>query len=318
MIKYYKTTNKKIKELDEYINGCWVHVSNPSIKELDSLSKIFNIDVNTLSTALDREERSRLEIDDDYSMVLIDVPVDESDSNSYNYTTIPLSIFLTEHSVITISSIEVDILNIFINRRIKGFSTSKKSRFLFQILQQNAFSYLKYLRQIDKLTSDIEKNIYSSVKNQELIQILNLEKSLIYFSTSLKANEMVLNKIIRAKYIEKFEEDEDLLEDVLMDNRQALEMSTIYGDILSRIMDAFSSIISNNQNRVMSILTTLTLIMSIFTIISGFFGMNVPGIPLDSHANAFSIIIGISICIAIIASLVIYIFNKKILKSKQH
>lgn len=314
MIEYYKTINEKTRKEDRFSNGCWIYIINPSISELEYISKEFNIDINNLMSTLDKEERSRLESEDTYNMVIIDVPTDESDINSYTYSTIPLSIFLLENTLITISSVESEILNSFLKNKIKNFSTMKKSRFLFQILQQNAFQYLKYLRQIDNLTTKIEKNIYNSVKNRELIQILNLEKSLIYFSTSLKANEMVLNKIIRTKSIEKFEDDEDLLDDVLMDNKQALEMSNIYGDILSRIMDAFSSIISNNQNRVMSILTSVTLIMSIFTIISGFFGMNVLGIPFYNHKYGFSIVIMISILVAIIASIFIYYFNKRILK----
>lgn len=314
MIEYYKTINGSIDKINDFTNGCWINIVNPSMSELKNISSKFNIDINALSSVLDKEERSRLESEDGYSMVIIDVPVDESDTNSSTYSTMPLSIFLINNAIITISTIESEILNIFINKKIKNFSTTKKSRFLFQILQQNAFSYLKYLRQIDNLTTQIERNIYSSVKNQELIQILNLEKSLIYFSTSLKANDMVLNKIMRTKSIEKFEDDEDLLEDVLMENKQAMEMSNIYGDILSRIMDAFSSIISNNQNRVMSILTSVTLIMSIFTIISGFFGMNVLGLPFSTHPYGFFIIILVSILLAIIASILIYHFNKRILK----
>lgn len=314
MIEYYKTKNGLINKKDSFVNGCWINIINPSITELKDISTKFNIDINTLSSALDKEERARLEDEDDYIMVIIDVPIDDSDVNSFTYSTIPISIILLNDTIITISSIESEILNVFIKNKIKNFSTAKKSRFLFQILQQNAFEYLKYLREIDSLTTQIEKNIYSSVKNQELIQILNLEKSLIYFSTSLKANDMILNKIMRNKSIEKYEDDRDLLEDVLMDTKQALEMSNIYGDILSRIMDAFSSIISNNQNRVMSILTSVTLIMSVFTIISGFFGMNVIEVPFSSNPYGFFIIILISIFIATITSIFIYYFNKKILK----
>lgn len=314
MIKYYKTEGNKLYQNDTFVDGSWIYVVNPSREELDDISLKFNIDTNTLSSALDREERSRLESEEEYNMILIDIPTDESDVNSFTYSTIPLSIFLIENALITICSVETDILNVFINNRIRNFSTAKKSRFLFQILQQNAFCYLKYLKQIDSLMNKIEKNIYHSVKNRELIQILNLEKSLIYFSTSLKANDMVLNKILRTKTIYKFEEDEDLLDEVLMDNKQALEMSNIYGDILSRVMDAFSSIISNNQNRVMSILTSVTLIMSIFTIISGFFGMNVDGIPFSGHPYGFLIIILISLLISLLASILIHSFNKKILR----
>lgn len=314
MIEFYKTINGQTKKYKNFMKGCWINVVNPSLDELVFLSNKFLIDVNTLSSALDKEERSRLESEKNYNMIIIDVPIDESNTNSFTYSTIPLSIFLIEDALITISTVKLDILDIFSKSKVKDFSTAKKSRFLFQILQQNAFSYLKYLKQIDSLTTQIEANIYNSVKNQELIQILNLEKSLIYFSTSLKSNDMLLNKIMKSKSIEKFEDDKDLLEDVLMDNKQALEMSNIYGDILSRIMDAFSSIISNNQNRVMSILTTLTLIMSIFTIISGFFGMNVSGIPFDSSPNGFFIIIYISIFLSIITGVFIYYFNKRILK----
>ena len=314
MIKYYKTKSNKIQENEEFVDGSWIHITNPSAKELKFISSKFNIDIDTLSSALDMEERSRLEIEDNYSMILIDIPTDESNSNSFIYSTVPLSIFLLDNAIMTICNLETDILNAFINNRVRNFSTVKRSRFLFQILQQNAFCYLKYLKQIDNLMNKIEKHIYHSVKNKELIQLLNLEKSLIYFSTSLKANDMVLNKILRTKSIYKYEEDEDLLDDVLMDNKQALEMSTIYADILSRIMDAFSSIISNNQNRVMSILTSVTLIMSIFTIISGFFGMNVEGIPFSTHPYGFLLIILTSILISLIASVFIYFFNKKILK----
>lgn len=316
MIEYYKTVNKRIKQVEELSEDVWVNIVNPSIAELEYVYNKTAIDINALSTSLDREERSRLETEDNYTMVLIDVPVDESEVDSEMYSTIPLAIFILDKNIITISCSSVAILSKFKNGAIRDFSTSKRSRFLFQILQQNAFLYLKYLRHIDRTTTKIEKNIYNSVKNKELIQILNLEKSLIYFSTSLKSNDLVLTKIMRTKSIPKYEDDEDLLEDVIMDNKQALEMATIYGDILSRIMDAFSSIISNNQNRVMSILTTLTIIMSVFTIISGFFGMNVPGIPLNNNSNAFVIILIVSVVISAVLGILILVVNKKMLNRK--
>lgn len=314
MIKYYKTKSGKVVEENNFVDDCWIKAVSPSRKELKELSSNFNIDLETLSMSLDREEPSRLEIEENYNMILIDIPTDESNSNTIVYSTIPLSIFLVDNAIITICSVETEVLNTFIKNKVKGFSTVKRSRFLFQILQQNALYYLKYLKQIDILMDRIEKNIYNSVKNEELVQILNLEKSLIYFSTSLKSSDVILNKILRTKAIYKFEEDEDLLEDVLIDTKQALEMSNIYGDILSRIMDAFSSIISNNQNRVMSILTSATLIMSMFTIVSGFFGMNVNGIPFAEHRHGFLIILLTSVLLASLFSILICVFNKKILK----
>ena len=178
-----------------------------------------------------------------------------------------------------------------------------KTRFVLQILHKNASYYLYYLRKINKMTNAIEKEIYSSMKNKQLIQLLELEKSLVYFSTSLKANELVLKKMLRTTSIKKYESDEDLLEDVIIENKQAVEMATIYGDILSRIMDAFSAIISNNQNNVMQFLTSVTLITTIPTIISGIFGMNVGGIPFANNTNGFWIVILITTLISLIITI---------------
>ena len=311
MIKYYKTVGKITTEIPDYEKGCWISVIEPNNNENNYICDKFDIYKNDFHSALDREERSRLEIEDEYSMILIDVPIDESD-DSIHYTTVPLGIFLMKETIITVCSMNSDIIEDFISSKIRDFDTSKKTRFLFQIFKQNALYYLKYLRQIDKRTSEIEKNIYNSVQNKELIQLLNLEKSLVYFSTSLKSNEIIINKVIRSKYIEKFEDDEDFLEEVIIENKQALEMATIYGDILSRVMDAFSSIISNNQNRVMSILTIATLAMSVMTIISGLFGMNLEGIPFNQHPNGFLIISSLSISISLILSFILFfIFSEK-------
>lgn len=243
-------------------------------------------------------------------MILIDIPIDESD-DSIHYTTLPLGVFLIEDDIITVSSIESSFMDDFASNKVKNFNISKKTKFLLQIFKQNAMYYLKYLLQIDKRTSEIEKNIYNSIQNKELIQLLNLEKSLIYFSTSLKSNEITINKVVRNKNIKKYEDDEDFLEEVLIENKQALEMATIYGDILSRVMDAFSSIISNNQNRFMPILTTVTLAMSVVTIVSGLFGMNLSGIPFSNHPYGFLIISGLSIAFSIFVSLLALLISRK-------
>ena len=310
MIKYYKTIGNNTTEIPDYEQGCWISIIKPNNNEINYICDKFDIYQNDFRSALDREERSRLEIEDEYSMVLIDIPIDESD-DSIHYTTVPLGIFLTKENIITVCIMESDIIEDFISDKIRDFRTSKKTRFLFQIFKQNALYYLKYLSQIDKRTSEIEENIYNSVQNKELIQLLNLEKSLIYFSTSLKSNETIINKVIRSKHVEKFEDDEDFLEEVIIENKQALEMATIYGDILSRVMDAFSSIISNNQNRVMSILTIATLAMSVVTIVSGLFGMNLDGIPFSQHPNGFLIIAVSSILISIALSSIVFFISKK-------
>lgn len=304
MIRYYKTIETKLEKLNEFEEGCWINMVEPSHEEIRYISDRFNIDIDSLNAAIDEEERSRIDVEDNHTLILIDIPIDESDSDSAHYSTIPLGIILTEHSIITVCTAQSRILNDFIVGHIKEFYTFKKTRFILQILYKNATYYLLYLRRINKMTIKIEREIHKSMKNKELVQLLELEKSLVYFSTSLKALELVLNKMLRTSAIKKYSEDEDLLEDVIIENRQALEMASIYGDILSRIMDAFSAIINNNQNNVMQLLTVVTLILSIPTMISGYFGMNVD-VPFANDPYGFWIILFISAVICVILSILL-------------
>ncbi|MFI3209545.1 MAG: magnesium transporter CorA family protein [Peptostreptococcaceae bacterium] len=311
MINYYKTINNKITELPSYERGCWVNLTSPTYKEIKFISDFFDVDSDSIKSALDEEERSRLEIEDNHTLILIDIPLDESDEKSVHYTTIPLGIILLDECIITVCTKKTNIINDFITHNIKDFYTFMKTRFIFQILHKNASYYLFYLRKINKMTTTIEKEIYSSMRNKQLIQLLELEKSLVYFSTSLKANELVLKKILRTQKVRKYEQDEDLLEDVIIENKQAVEMAKIYGDILSRIMDAFSAIISNNQNRVMQLLTSITLITTIPTIVSGLFGMNVEGIPYFEHPAGFWIVLSYTALICLLVTF--FMLRKKLL-----
>lgn len=303
MIRYYKTIDSKLEKLSFFESGCWINLVEPNQSEINEISELLNVDVEDIKSALDEEERSRIDVEDNHTLILIDIPVDESDSNSSHYSTIPLGIIIVEDAILTVCTAQTKILNDFIVGHIKDFYTFKKTRFILQILYKNASYYLHYLRRINKMTTIIEREIHNSMRNKELVQLLELEKSLVYFSTSLKANELVLNKMVRTASIKKYPDDEDLLEDVVIENRQALEMATIYGDILSRIMDAFSAIISNNQNNVMQFLTVVTLIFSIPTIISGFFGMNVADIPFANSANGFWIVLFITTIICLVVTI---------------
>ncbi|TQQ84739.1 magnesium transporter CorA family protein [Peptacetobacter hominis] len=303
MIRYYKTIDSKLEKLNEIEDGCWINLVEPNQSEIHLIVEKTGIDIESINSALDEEERSRIDVNEDHTLILIDIPIDESDSDNSHYSTIPLGIIITDEIILTVCSEQTRILNDFIVGHIKDFYTHMKSRFILQILHKNAAYYLHYLRRINKMTNELEKEIYSSMKNKQLIQLLELEKSLVYFSTSLKANELVLNKMLKTSSIKKYHDDDDLLDDVIIENRQALEMASIYGDILSRIMDAFSAIISNNQNNVMQFLTVVTLIVSIPTLISGFFGMNVGGIPLSSNINGFWMIAAISAVICIIITI---------------
>lgn len=311
MIRYYKTINLKLEKLDSYEYDCWINLTEPTSNEIDEISELLSLDRDVLSSALDDEESSRIEIEEDYSMILIDVPFDMSDSESANYRTIPIGIILTKGSIITICSMQSRIINDFIVGHVKDFYTFMRNRFILQILYRNASYYLLYLRRINKRTNLIEQEIYKSMKNKELVQLLQLEKSLVYFSTSLTANEATLDRILKQSVIKHYEEDEDLLEDVIIENKQALQMAKIYGDILSRIMDAFSAIISNNQNNVMTYLTIITIIMAVPTIISGFWGMNLKNIPFEQNPFGFWWVMLLTALICLISA--IYLIRKKLL-----
>ena len=212
MIRYYKTIDNKLEKLNSFEEGCWINLVEPNQSEINETS------ILDRSSALDEEERSRIDVEDNHTLILIDIPVDESDDKSSHYTTIPLGIILLENALLTVCTAQTKILNDFIVGHIKEFYTYKKTRFILQILHKNATYYLHYLRRINKMTTIIEKEIYNSMKNKQLIQLLELEKSLVYFSTSLKANELVLNKMVRTSSIKKYSEDEDLLEDVAKTN----------------------------------------------------------------------------------------------------
>lgn len=233
---------------------------------------------------------------------MVDVPFIEEHEGSKIYTTLPMGVILSGENIITVCLKEIPLLNDFMSGRIKSFYTFKKTRFILQLLFKNATYFLQYLRQIDRMSLNIERELHKSMKNKELIQLLDLEKSLVYFSTSLRGNEIVLEKMLKFDAIKKYPEDEDLLEDVIIENKQAIEMANIYSNILSGMMDAFASVISNNLNMVMKFLTSVTIVLTIPTMIASFFGMNVP-VPLAGQPYAFVIIIAISLAISSILAL---------------
>lgn len=192
-----------------------------------------------LKAALDDEETSRIDIEEDSLLIIVDIPFTEMEDNSLTYDTYPLSIIHTNKQLITVCLKNSKILTDFANNKIKSFYTFKKSRFTLQILNRISTYYLLYLRQIDKKSLMIEKRLHKSMKNRELIQLHSLEKSLVYFSTSLKANEITLEKMLKLELMQKYEEDKDVLEDVIIENKQAIEMTEIYSNILASTMDFF-------------------------------------------------------------------------------
>lgn len=227
MIRYYKTINQNLERLDEFEPSCWINLTEPTSNEIEDVSKLLEIEADVVGAALDNEESSRVEYDDDYTLILIDIPFDMSDAQSSNYMTVPIGIILAKDCIITICSKQTRIINDFIVGHVKDFYTYMKTRFILQILYRNATFYLLYLRRINNTTNLIEQEIHNSMKNRELLQLLQLEKSLVYFSTSLTANEATLDRLLKLNIIKHYQEDQDLLEDVIIENKQALQMSNV-------------------------------------------------------------------------------------------
>lgn len=283
MVNFYKTVNGRIQEIEEYEVGCWVNCIAPDDEEVQYLLNFFDIPPELLRSALDEEESSHIDNEDGTTLIIIDIPVVEKVSKNITYSTMPIGIMITENNVITVSLRENPILSELSEGVVRNVMTSYKTHFVLHIMLRMATKYLQYLKQIDKISNRIERELRKSAKNKELNQLLDIEKSLVYFSSSLKSNEITLEKIMRGRYIKLYEEDQDLLEDVLIEIKQAVDMAGIYLNILNGTLDVFASIISNNLNVVMKILASLTLIVSVPTVISGLYGMNIEGgLPFDN------------------------------------
>ena len=305
MVRIYKTIDGAIHQIQEPEEGCWIALTNPTATEIFEFSEKFDIEVDDLRSPLDEEERSRIEVEDNYTLILVDVPMIEERNDKDWYGTIPLGIIVTGSMIFTICLEDTPVLTRFMEGRVRNFFTYMKTRFILQILYRNSSMYLRYLRIIDKKSEQVEEKLHFSPRNQELIELLELEKSLVYFTTSLRSNEAVLEKLIKLESINKYPEDTELLEDVIIENTQAIEMANIYSGILQSMMDAFASVISNNLNDVMKILSVITIVMSIPTIIFSAYGMNLApsGMPFSSTIWGFLIVILVSIAASIIAAL---------------
>ena len=306
MLKIYNTDveSNKMEEIKEFKIGSWISLINPSETEIKKVCENVNIQEDFIRDALDFEEKARIdeEEDDGTTLFVVDVPIIEKNEENEVYSTMPLGmIVVRDDFFITVSLRKNKIIDDFEKRRIKNFQTYKKSKLIFQILYLNSSYYLSYLKQINKETEIAEYILKNSMKNKELLKLLSLEKSLVYFTTSLKSNELVMEKTMRGKIIKLYDEDEDILEDAITENRQAIEMAKIYSDILNGTMDAYASIISNNLNGVMKFLTSITIVLAIPTMISSFWGMNV-GLPFQNSKIGFLIMVGISIVLTLLVT----------------
>lgn len=302
MLSFYKTINNLIVKVDEITEGCWVNAVSPTTEEINYLIEELMLDRDFVSAALDEEESSRVEIEEDQTLVIIDTPLAITEAgNTLVYTTMPVGIIVTKSNVVTVCLNEVAAISDIANGFVKNIQTSMKTRFLLCLLLRVAQSFLIRLKHINKMSTQVENQLHKSMKNKELFQLLGLEKSLVYFSTSLKSNEITLEKILRGRVIKLYEDDHDLLEDVLIEFKQAKDMSDIYSNILSGTMDAFASIISNNLNIVMKVLTIITTLMAIPTMVFSFYGMNITDLNFYMPFGWFPLAIsGVAVLIAAI------------------
>lgn len=303
MINIYNTNSEtnQLEEINKIQKGCWVNLVSPSDEEIINVCSELKISTDYVKDSLDYEEKARIDTEEDDGTVLfvIDVPIIEKEGDSYSYSTMPLGVIIVRDDyIVTVSLRKSIVIEKFIKSKVKNFVTYMKSRFLFQIMLENSSSYLTYLKRINKETEIAESTLKHSMKNRELLKMLSLEKSLVYFTTSIKSNEVVMEKTLRGKFIKLYEDDEDILEDAIIENKQAIEMGKIYSDILNGTMDAYASIISNNLNGVMKFLTSITIVLAIPTMVSSFWGMNVE-LPFQNNINGFAIMVAISILLTL-------------------
>ena len=309
MIKIYKTqTDNTLKEINDFEKNCWINLINPSESEIDKITTLINIEKDYLVQYLDEEEQARVDFEDGVKLIVLDVPTHERNKAHTLSVTMPLVIIHANDYIITMCTKQLSLFDELLSSKYKDFDTAKKSRFTLLLLFKTASMYIKELKIINNQTAKIEQALKKSTNNAQLLKLMDLQKSLVYFTTSLKSNESVLDRLQKTNVITLYSEDMDILEDVIIEHRQASEMATIYSSILTSTIDVFGTIISNNLNNVMKILASITIVVAIPTTVSSFMGMNVPLGIFQTNDYAFLLIMIISIILSIFVA---WILKKK-------
>ena len=303
MIKKFKTTGNGFVSIDNIEKDCWVNVSNPGTDELIKLSEDLSIPLDFLTDSLDVDERSRIETENNTTLIILRVPKFDKNNLGVPFSTLPLGIVLTKDVIITVCLWDINkVLDLF-KGKTKNLPTENRRRFILHLFHRTAFFYLKYLKEINKKSNEVETELQRSMKNEELIKLLDIEKSLVFFTTSLRSNELMMERLSKIRTLELSEDDNDLLDDIIVDNKQAIEMANIYSNILSGMMDAFASVISNNLTIVMKFLTSVTIILMLPTLVASIYGMNVE-LPFQHTPHAFFITIGLSFFLSSVGVLI--------------
>ena len=301
MLTIYKTTEQGLEQLDSLANGTWIKAIDPTAEEIQQLVD-WGIDADYINYSLDLDEMPRIERDEEYTFILLRIPHSQPD-NDVPYITIPLGIMIKGNMVVTICRHDKEMFKVLANGKYRMLKTGKRYRFALYIFLETATRYLTHLREINRMTEVIEDQLQKSTRNREVLELLKYQKCLTYFATALRANEVMMERVQRMQIFNYYEDDQDLLEDVLTENQQAIQMTSIATEILSGMMDAFASIISNNLNGVMKALAALTIILNLPTIVASFYGMNVD-LPFSHSPFAFPIVIGMALALTAMAVLV--------------
>lgn len=311
MIQYFKNIDQKTVEIDSPENGVWVNVLPPlKQEEFTELSNALDIPIDFLTDSLDIDERSRFEEDDNVKLIVIKTP---TENNSFNesdayYITIPICIILTHNQIVTVNSFENAAIKKFLNT-FQNRQADKRNMMVLKIFEKIVQNFMEHLKEINQRRNIFEQKLYDSSRNEHLLELMRIQKSLVYVVTALRSNEMLMMKIERTNFLALTEEEKEILNDLIVDNSQALEMSNIYTNILSSTLDAFASIIANNQNQVLKRLAVITIVLTFPVLIASLFGMNVPS-GFEHSRYAFYIVAFLSLGIALIIGW--YFFRKKI------
>ena len=306
MITIYKSTPEGLQTLKSTSNGCWIKAIDPTEEEISQIEK-WGIAPELITYSLDLDEMARVERGDGYTLILLRIPHFQGETHDIPYTTTPIGIIIKDNLIATICRHDSHVIRMLINGKYRGFKTAKRYRFVLYVLLETATRYLTYLREINRSVDKVEDQLQKSTRNRELLELLKFQKSLVYFTTALRSNEVMMERLQRMRMFNQYAEDEDLLEDVRTENQQAIQTTNIQTEILSSTLDTFASIISNNLNAVLKVLTTLTIVVSLPTLVASFFGMNV-SLPGEGHPLAFLGIFGFSL---LLISIAVFIFFKR-------
>ena len=304
MMKIYRTRDKQLTAVSDMAEGSWVCLTTPTEAEVREVAATLDIEPDDLFAATDPEESARISLEDGYTVIIVDIPYQVPGSGEGIYSTIPMGILLTQDLVVTVCSVDTPVIGDFATCRVKGFSTRKKMRFVYQLLYRAATMYQQELRLIDRRRQALEKNLSGDLRDSDLVELHGLESTLVYFATSLRANATVLDRLTRYKRLEQYPDDRELLDDVIVEIRQAIEMTSIYRDDIKGTRELFSSILDNRLNNAMKYLTSITLLMAVPTVVSGLYGMNVSseGMPFANNEAGFGIVLGLTLIVCVVTA----------------